>query len=304
MRLVAGTRGSKLARAQTEYIASRLRLAVRGIEVETQVISTRGDRVLDKPLAEIGGKGLFTEELEKVLREGIVDFAVHSLKDLPTDESPGLVIGAIPVRANPLDAFVSPQTDSLRALRRGARIGTSSLRRKAQLRAINPTWEMVDIRGNVETRLRKIDDGIVDAVVLASAGLDRLDQSGAITETLSADLVLPACGQGALAVQIRADDTRLIDALRRIHDTDAESEVTAERSFLAALGGGCQVPIGALARIDGGRLWLRGCVCSLDGETVLRTEVEGKPAAARELGQRAADEVMRKGAEQLMAGIR
>lgn len=302
--LTAGTRGSALARVQTGYVAELILAANADVKVHAEVFSTQGDRVLDKPLAEIGGKGLFTEELEAALLAGGIDFAVHSLKDLPTDESEGLVIAAIPPRVNPLDAFVAPSVSALRDLPDGSRIGTSSLRRSAQLRAINSTWEIVSIRGNVQTRLGKIDQGLVDAVILAAAGLERLGLADRITEALPPETMLPACGQGALAVQVRAEDADLRKRLESIHDENATAETRAERAFLAALGGGCQVPIGALAKVWQGALRMDGCVCSLDGETLLRAHVEGQPANADALGREAAQQVMAHGAERIMAEIR
>ena len=302
-RLTVGTRGSKLALTQTEFVVQRLKQAHPGIEVAIEIISTKGDRVLDRPLPEIGGKGLFTFELETALRDGAIDLAVHSLKDLPTDDAEGLSIGAILERATPNDAFISNRARTLKELPDGARIGTSSLRRKAQLRALNNSWELIDIRGNVETRLRKIDDGIVDAVILACAGLERIGRTDAITQVLPSELMLPACGQGALAVQVRAADKKILELLKPLHHKDTAAEVLAERSMLAALGGGCLTPIGALADAAAGALHMDGCVCSLDGAAILRTQVAGLADEAAALGKEAAEQLLELGADAIIAEI-
>jgi hydroxymethylbilane synthase len=304
-RIVIGTRGSNLARVQTDHVADLLREAEPAIEVAVQVFSTRGDRVLDKPLAEIGGKGLFTEELEAALRSGEIDLAVHSLKDLPTDDPQGLVVAASPHRASPNDAFICAKYERLDALPDGARIGTSSLRRRAQLLARNPTWEVVDVRGNVETRMNKaLVDGVVDAVILAAAGLERIGRAEAITEVLPPDVMLPAAAQGALGIQIREDDDELYQLLRRVADGATEHETLAERAFLAALGGGCQVPIGALAGIEEGTLRLQGCVCSRNGDRILRGEISGQVSLADALGRKLARQLLEQGAADLVAEVR
>lgn len=303
-RIVIGTRASNLARIQTDYVADLLREAEPTLEVDTKVFSTKGDRVLDKPLAEIGGKGLFTEELEAALRSGDIDLAVHSLKDLPTDDPEGLVVAASPARATPNDAFICGKVSRLDDLPDGARIGTSSLRRRAQLLARNPTWEVVDVRGNVETRMKKaLTDGVVDAVILAAAGLERIGRADAITELLGPDVMLPAAAQGALGIQIRNDDEDLYHVLRRVGDRATEHEALAERSFLAALGGGCQAPIGALARIAEGRLHLQGCVCSRDGQRVFRGEESGEVSLAETLGRTLAERLMGEGAGAVIAEV-
>ena len=302
-RIVIGTRGSRLARVQTDYIAERIRAIAPGIEISIEVISTKGDRILDVPLAEIGGKGLFTLELETALRDGGIDLAVHSLKDLPTEDPEGLVIAAVPERATPNDALVSPSRTLLRDLPAGTRIGTSSLRRKAQLLAFNPGFAVVNIRGNVETRMKRAGDGTCDAVILACAGLERLGLGDAVVEVISPGIMLPACGQGALAVQTRVNDAPLRDLLATLHHADTAASAGAERAMLAALGGGCQVPIGALAEIDADALSLRGCVCSPDGTRIVRVELDGLVEDAEALGREAAERLLAAGAAALIAEI-
>lgn len=302
-KLIIGSRGSNLALTQTNQVADMIRQAIPGVEVEVIIYSTRGDRILDRPLSEIGGKGLFTEELEAALRDGSIDLAVHSLKDLPTDDPEGLCIAASPKRVTPNDALVSKYA-SLKDLPAGATVGTSSLRRKAQLLAMNPDLIIVDIRGNIETRMGKvIKTGELDAVILACAGLERVDRADIITEVIAPELMLPAASQGVLGIQTRADDTELRQALATIHDLDTYAEALAERTLLAGLGGGCQVPIGALAKVDGDTISLEACVCSLDGKTTLRTSHTGTVANAQALGQQAAQELLNQGANAIIAEI-
>lgn len=301
--ITIGSRGSNLALVQTRHVADLLRKARPGLEVRIEIIATTGDEVLDAPLSQIGGKGLFTKELETAQLDGRVDMAVHSLKDLPTDRPGGLVIAAVSKRATPLDALVFPNGDGLDGLPKGARVGTSSLRRKAQLLAARPDLDVQDLRGNVETRLRKVREGQYDAAVLACAGLERIGRMDAVAAVLPVEVMVPACGQGALALQTREDRPDLIELLRLIHDADAECETTAERSFLAALGGGCHAPIGALARIKGETLAMTGCVCGLDGRDVVRVWVSGARGDAAGLGREAAEQALKGGAEALIAAI-
>ena len=299
-----GSRGSRLALTQTEYVADLLRSAALGLRVTIEVITTTGDRVLDKPLSVIGGKGVFTEELEAALRDGSIDLAVHSLKDLPTETPDALCVGAVPKRATPNDALVCAKWTRLEDLPDGARVGTSSLRRKAQLLALNPGLDVVDIRGNVDTRIAKVlDREEMDAAILACAGLERIGRTDAIAEVLSAEIMLPAPGQGALGIQARVDDGELLALLKEINDPSAAAETIAERAMLAALGGGCQVPIGALARIEGDALTLSGCVCKLDGTKILRAKVSGAVSDAEALGNQAAQELLASGADSIVAEI-
>jgi len=303
--ITIGSRGSRLALSQTDLVADVLRAAAPGASVRVEVISTKGDRIMDRPLAHVGGKRLFTKEIEGALLNGRIDLAVHSMKDLPTDLPEGLAIGAIPARGNPYDALVSASGTGLDDLPEGAVVGTSSVRRGAQLRVHRPDLNIVDLRGNVDTRLRRVAEGGLEAVVVACAGLERLGRADAITEVIPPEVMLPAPGQGALAIEIRADDVALREVLRRIEDRNAEAEVTAERALLAAMGGGCRVPIGALARVEGegDALVLAVCVCSPDGERVLRTTMIGTVSEAAELGRRAARALLAEGAEALIASV-
>ena len=299
-----GTRGSDLALWQTRHVMALLQAARPGLQVSYEVIKTRGDKVLDTPLPLLGGKGLFTAELEDALRAGSIDCVVHSLKDLPTDKPQGLAIGAIPARANAADALVSRAGYTLATLPQGARIGTSSYRRAAQLLHIRPDLQMRDIRGNVDTRLRKAlaADGDYDAIVLAYAGLARLGHADAISELLDFDVMLPAPGQGAIAVQTR-DDAALRALLATIHHADTALAVTAERAFLAGLGGGCSVPIAAYATVQNGQVALRGRVSSLDGTRQIEVHADAPAAdaeAASVLGRTLAHEALAQGAQALL----
>jgi hydroxymethylbilane synthase len=296
--LVFATRPSALARWQTAYVIGLLQSAWPGLECTVEVISTSGDRNLDLPLPEIGGKGVFTAELEQALIAGTVDAAVHSLKDLPVDDSPGIAIAAIPARGPALDALVSADGESLSELPRAARLGTCSLRRAAQLLARRPDLTILPLRGNVDTRLRKLEAGDYDAIVLAAAGLVRLGLERRITETFPLEWMLPAPGQGALAVQCRAADAQTLELLSAIHDQPTHAAVSAERAFLAGLGGGCSLPVGAFAeRVDANTI-LTGGVVSPDGKRAVRlTAAGGEP---RELGLRLAQLVLERGAGELL----
>jgi hydroxymethylbilane synthase len=303
-RITIGTRGSELALTQSRWIAARLREAHPDLEVELETINTKGDKILDVPLAKIGGKGLFTKELEVELIEGRIDLAVHSLKDLPTDLPDGLAMGPVPQRETPRDALVTNSAASLQALPNGARVGTSSLRRTAQLRAWRDDLDIVDLRGNVGTRLSKVHGGEVDAAILACAGLERLGLDHEITEQVPLDVMLPAPAQGALGLELRTGDTDTAEALVVLNNPGAAACVAAERRFLATLEGGCQVPLGALATLDGDTLSLSGCVCSLDGGTSLRVGLKGAMDDAEAVGEQAANTLLDQGAADLIAEIR
>jgi hydroxymethylbilane synthase len=296
-----GTRGSALARWQTDHVAGLLQRAWPGLQVEVTVLQTQGDRILDKPLPAIGGKGLFTAELEEALRGGVIDLAVHSLKDLPTELEAGLVIGAIPRRAAVHDVLVSRHGLRLAEMPPGACIGTSSRRRAAQIRHHFSGFGMLDIRGNVDTRVRKALDagGPYDAIVLAQAGIERLGHAAVITEVLPLDLLLPAPGQGALAVQCR-DDEALAALLAPLDDAATRAAVEAERAFLGALGGGCSVPVAAYGVLDGGLLHVRGRVTAIDGSRQIDVEVQGAPSQAQQLGRQLAHMAHAGGAESLL----
>lgn len=307
-----GTRGSVLARLQTEMVAQALRLAWPGVVTTSVVITTTGDAVQDRPLTAIGGKGLFTAELEAALRDGGIDFAVHSLKDLPSEPSPGLVLGAILAREDERDALVSRGGHTLAGLPDGAVVGTGSLRRGAQVRALRPDLRIEDLRGNVDTRMRKAldPDGMYDAVVVAAAALARLNRLADASQLLDADVLMPAPGQGALAVQCRDEDESR-GLLAPLHDMATAAATAAERAFLEGLGGGCAVPIAAHGSLNaGGLLTLRGRVCSLDGERRIDVEetvrgVKGVPISAsqaRELGLRLARKALDLGAGEILHG--
>lgn len=301
MSLVFATRPSALARWQTARVIQLLQEAHPGLVGEDHIITTTGDRVLDRPLPEIGGKGLFTAELEDALLSGRVHAAVHSLKDLPVEETPGLVIAAIPERESPQDVLVTADGQKLSDLPAGARVGTCSIRRAAQLLARRPDLIILPLRGNVDSRLRKVMNGEYDAIVLAHAGLRRLDLESHISEIFSLDLMLPAPGQGALAVQCRAADQETLDLLAVIHDPLAAAAVDAERAFLASLGGGCSLPVAAFAQKNNGTIILTGAVISPDGKQAIRlSAVDQEPGR---LGQRLADLVLERGAADLLKAV-
>ncbi len=303
-----GTRGSALALWQAEWIRAALGRSLNGVECSILKFTTTGDRILDRPLPEIGGKGLFTEELERALLDGTIDLAVHSLKDLPVDSPEGLCLGAIGLREDPRDALVSARYRSLGELPRGARVGTSSLRRASQLLALRPDLVLLSLRGNVDTRVKRAMDGEYDAIVLAAAGLARLGRKEAIAAYFGFDEMLPAPGQGALAVQCRLGDEATLGLLEAVEDAATRAAVTAERAFLKALGGGCSAPIAAYGRAAGGPgdpgggpegLELEGLVASLDGSRLVRVRARGKEP--EELGRRLAEEALKQGARGLLS---
>ncbi len=292
------TRPSALARWQTRHIAKALEEAWPGLACSEHVIETQGDRILDKPLPEIGGKGLFTQELEQALLSGELDAAVHSLKDLPVEDTPGLAIGLIPKRASAADVLISAEGLRLDQLPRGARVGTSSLRRQAQILTYRPDLAVRPIRGNVDTRIRKVMEGDFDAIVLAAAGVIRLGLQEHITQELGFDIMLPAPGQGALAVQCRSADLETHKLLTKLEDGLTRAAVTAERTFLSALGGGCSLPVGAFAGREGGGVAMQALVSSADGKK--RIWLEGDGSDPVKLAQRLAKEAISRGAEELL----
>lgn len=298
-----GTRASALARAQTELVVDLLRAAWPELECTTTTIATAGDRTQEsgEPLPEIGGKGLFTAELERALRDGEIDLAVHSLKDLPTEDAPDVVVGAVTAREDVRDCLVARDARSLAELPAGARVGTSSLRRAAQLRALRGDLDVRSIRGNVDSRVRKVADGEYDAAVLAAAGVRRIGLESAVTEWLPAETMLPAPGQGALAVQCRSRDDAALRLLAPLDHPVARAETTAERAFLRALGAGCAAPVAALAAFTSPRVRLQGLVASVDGREMVRVHGEGEPL---ELGERLAEEALAAGADRILAAIR
>ena len=303
-KIVIGTRGSQLALWQTNWVKAQLERLHPGVEIEIKVISTKGDRVLDISLPKLGeeGKGLFTKELEDAIFERRVHLAVHSLKDLPTDLPDGLHLGAICEREDVRDALVA--RDSIRSfadLPQQASVGTSSLRRQAQLRRARPDLVLEPIRGNVDTRLRKLDEGQFDAIVLAAAGLHRLGHADRITEHLSEDLVLPAVGQGALAIETRADDYSTNEIIQVLDHEATRLACTAERAFLKGLGGGCLVPIAAHATVENNVLVIKGQVASTNGLEVVSGQLNGASRDADALGRRLAEELLAQGAATILA---
>ena len=299
--IIAGARPSPLAQRQTRQIIAQLQATWPYIHCETTPITTTGDRNLSQPLPEIGGKGVFTEQLEAALRTGRIDFAVHSLKDLPIEDATGLTVAAIGAREDARDVLVSGRGYTLATLPHGARVGTSSLRRASQLAAARPDLTILPVRGNVDTRIRKSTEGDYDAVVLAAAGMARLGLLEHVTEYLSPDVMLPAPGQAALAVQCRAEDSELRTMLTAIDDMPTRAAVTAERSFLKALGGGCSAPVAAYAQSIPDRpgwLTMSGLVAAVDGSRVVR--VQGQGSEPQALGEQLAQQAMGLGAGALV----
>ncbi len=302
MKLIFATRPSALARWQTQWVINALKKIHPNLECEEKIITTQGDKILDKPLPEIGGKGLFTQELESELLNGIVHCAVHSLKDLPVENPAGLTIGCIPTRAEVRDVLISKNGYTLATLPKGASVGTSSLRRAAQILSLRPNLHTESLRGNVDTRLRKAMDGQYDAIILAGAGLTRLRLDQYATEWLSLDVMLPAPGQGALAVQCRVDDQTTLNLLAALEDDSTRKAVTAERAFLSGLGGGCSVPVAAYAEVKSQKsivITLTGLVSSIDGK--LAVKVSGEGSDPSELGKRLANEAISQGASEILA---
>lgn len=300
-----GTRGSDLARWQANYVMQLLQDNAPLLNIETVFFTTRGDKVLDKALPAIGGKGLFTEELEKALHEGDIDAAVHSLKDLPTDDPDGLIVGAVPQRAPVQDVLISRDGLSLDALPEGAVIGTSSLRRAAQLLAYRPDFKIIDIRGNVGTRINKVfaDNKMYDATILAHAGVMRLGLTEYITQIIPFEIMLPAPGQGALGIQCRDEETS-IEQLNLINDIETTSTVTAERAFLNTLDGGCSVPVAAYATIEGDIVNLTARVIAVDGSRTIEVQGSAMRDDARHLGQQLAQSALAQGADAILDGLR
>jgi len=302
-RIVIGTRGSKLALRQSLMVKEALENLWEGLEVELSIIKTTGDKITDVPLAKVGGKGLFVKEIEDALLAGSVDLAVHSMKDVPAELPSGLIIGAIPKREDPRDVLVSVSYRSLMDLPQGAVVGTSSLRRTVQIRMLRPDLKVETLRGNLDTRLRKVKEGLFDAVILAAAGIHRMGWHEVIAEYLDPQEFLPAVGQGALGIEIREDDREIAELVSKIHDKTTAFSVTAERSFLRELEGGCQVPIGCHCFVENGTVRLVGMIASLDGATVVRDEIKGRLDEGEMLGRKLAQELRRKGGEEILKSI-
>ncbi|HEX9093345.1 MAG TPA: hydroxymethylbilane synthase [Coriobacteriia bacterium] len=301
--LVIGTRGSKLAVWQSEYIKSKVE-AITGMPVCLQVIKTTGDKILDVPLAKVGGKGLFTKEIEVELAAGTVDLAVHSMKDVPTELPDGLMIGAMPERVDPRDVIVSGAGHDLESLPQGARLGTSSLRRRSQVLAVRSDLDIVDVRGNLDTRMRKAEEGDVDAVILAAAGITRMGWADRISHYIDPAVMCPAVGQGAVGVEVRTDDDFMLEVCERLTHLETMACVTAERVVMRTLEGGCQVPIGAYCRFEQGALVMDGVVGSVDGSDIVRYRLEGNPAEPEMLGSAMVDRLLGLGAGRILEAIR
>lgn len=298
-RLRIGSRGSQLALWQANHISSLLR--ERGHEVELEIIKTTGDKITDVALAKVGTKGMFTKEIEEALAEGRVDLAVHSLKDLPTELPPGFEIAAITKRENPRDVLLSVKYASIAELPNKAKVGTSSLRRQAQLKVVRPDLDIFPLRGNVDTRVRKLEEENYDAIILAAAGLFRLGKTQLVKQVIDEELMCPAAGQGALGIEIRKGDEVMREHLRFLDDAAARTTTTCERALLNKLGGGCQVPIGALAEMEDGVLRLTGICARPDGTELIREVQTGSDPI--ELGERTGETILRRGGDQILREV-
>ncbi len=301
--LKIATRKSPLALWQAEYVRDRLLATHQGLKVELVTMSTKGDRILDTPLAKIGGKGLFVKELEQGMMAGDADIAVHSLKDVPMELPEGLILPVICERESPFDAFVSHDHADIETLPQGAKVGTSSLRRSSQLLHRRPDLEILSLRGNVQTRLSKLDAGEFDAIILAAAGLIRLELKDRIRHKIAPEFMLPAVGQGAVGIECREGDEDTLSLISCLNDPDTQTRVAAERAFNHRLEGGCQVPIAAFAILEDDQIWLRGLVASPDGKEMLFAEVRGAQQDAEKLGSELAEELLDRGADKILGSL-
>jgi hydroxymethylbilane synthase len=295
-----GTRGSQLALFQANWVKDRLTQAHSGLQVSLVKIKTTGDKILDAPLAKVGGKGLFVKEIEDALLEKRIDLAVHSIKDVTTEFPEGLHLSAITQREDPRDVFISKDGTLLKHLRQRAKIGTSSLRRQAQILHLRNDFEMIPLRGNVNTRLKKLETTNLDGIILALAGVRRLGFEERVTEIIPLDLSLPAIGQGALGIETRIEDGELEEKIRFLNDPASFTAISGERAFLKRLQGGCQVPIAAYGQIRGSTLRIDGLVGTIDGKRLIRGEVEGDPEKAEALGLALAEDLLSKGAKEIL----
>ncbi|RJP76819.1 MAG: hydroxymethylbilane synthase [Desulfobacteraceae bacterium] len=304
MQVTIGTRGSLLALWQANWVKSVIEKIQPDCTVSLDIIKTKGDKILDVPLAKVGGKGLFVKEIEEALLAGKVDLAVHSMKDMPAQLPDGLCIGAVPERENHRDVLISKNNIRFADLPKEARIGTSSLRRSSQMKHIRPDIRIVPLRGNLDTRIRKLATENLDAIVLAAAGMKRLGHENAISEYLSTHIMLPAVGQGALCIEIRKDDPVITPIVRKINHEPTRITVLAERSFLHRLEGGCQVPIAALGRLEGDDLSLTGLVADIEGKTMIRETISAHSSLYEAIGIRLAEKLLAMGAESLLEQLK
>ena len=303
LKLRLGTRRSKLALTQSNWVKAQIEEKCPHVEVELVKITTKGDKILDVPLSKVGGKGLFVKEIEEALLDGRIDFAVHSLKDVPTELPDGLEVSIFPEREDPRDALVSRDGKGLMELAPGAAVGTSSLRRMAQLRAARQDLKIEPLRGNLDTRLRKLDEGGFQAIILAVAGLRRMGLSARITEILPYTIMLPAIGQGALGLEFRSADSHTRDVLVRLHHEDTALMVRAERAFLARLEGGCQVPMGAYAVLEGDEILLTGFVADEEGKRMIRMETKGPASDPEAIGDALGLEILHAGGKEILEEV-
>jgi len=302
-KIIIATRGSKLALWQAEWVREKILKIEPSLRVELLKIKTTGDKILDVPLAKVGGKGLFVKEIEEALIRKEADLAVHSMKDVPTELPEGLHLGAILIREDPRDAFISNRYKSFESLPKGAVIGTSSLRRSCQLLSIRGDLNIQTLRGNLDTRLRKLDEGQFDAIILASAGVKRLGFEKRISEIIPDEISLPAIGQGAVGIECRVDDDFINNLIRPLNHEETELCVRAERAVLRRLEGGCQVPIAAYSVLNGQRLYMRALVGSINGDRIIRADIEGLPEEAESLGKKLAEELLTKGAREILEEV-
>jgi hydroxymethylbilane synthase len=298
-----GTRKSLLALTQSTWIKEQIEKRNPGVGVELVKIVTTGDKITDVPLAKVGGKGLFVKEIEEAMLRGEIDMAVHSMKDVPAELPAELFLGVVPRREDPRDAFISKKYGSVQELPPGAKVGTSSLRRKAQLFNLRADLAIEDLRGNLDTRLRKLDEGQFDAIVLATAGLNRLGMSGRVTSFFDPEEMLPAVAQGALGLELRRDDPEVLGLISFLHDPETAVAVEAERAFLKRLEGGCQVPLGAYAELRNGELLVTGLIAAIDGGKIIRKSITGAPGEAAVLGVRLAEELLGMGGREILSAV-
>ena len=302
MKVRVGTRGSKLALAQTDWVIAELKKIAPEVEFEKIIIKTTGDKILDSPLSKIGGKGLFVKEIEEALLREEIDFAVHSMKDVPAKLPEGLEIACVPKRESPFDVWIARNKKDLFSLPQGAKVGTSSLRRSVQIKRLRKDLEILPLRGNVDTRLRKLREGMYDAIILAEAGIKRLSLS-LDYRVFSVKEMIPSVGQGALGIEVRESDKKIKELIKRIHCEKTHTCVKAERAFLHRLEGGCQVPLGAYAILKDSRLLIVGFVSDLEAERFFKAEVEAEPEKAEEAGIRLADMLLEQGAREVLEEI-